>query len=124
MVIEPKCWKQKDGKWLYGGKKLTATKAIHQHCSTDCQLSAQQARKCENRECRFWGFREGKNINRYQRAIVKRDARSGKIMPLNKAGKSKPPDLSNRIFDFEGKRYKLTEIAKEEIGENAKNVSS
>lgn len=106
-------WHQKNGKWLYGEKKLTSTKAIHQHCSTDCQLSAQQARKCENRECRFWGFREGHNPNMNSRTIVKRDTATGKIVASNKTGKLKPPDLSNRIIDFEGKSYKLTEITKE-----------
>jgi len=108
-----KRWHEVKGKWLYGDKKLTAIKAIHQHCSMECLQSAQQARKCDNRECRFWGFREGHNPNVSNKTIVKRNVASGKIVALNKAEKSNPVDVSKKIMTLDGREYELTPIVKQ-----------
>ncbi len=80
-----KRWRKVKGKWLYGDKKLTAIKAIHRHCSSECLQSAQQVQKCTDKQCRFWGFRNANNPNRlkrHQTTTHPRKARSGKFSPL------------------------------------------
>jgi hypothetical protein len=88
-------------------------KAAHLHCSKICLLSAQQVRKCENRECSLWGFRDGHNPNRRKTTTIERNASSGEYMTLNKAGKSKPVDISKKILTLDGKDYELMPVIKQ-----------
>lgn len=65
-----KQWHKENGVWLYGEKKITATKASHEFCKNFCLSTAQEATKCLNIRCPLWGFRKGNNPNR--KGIVKK----------------------------------------------------
>lgn len=90
-------WRQVDGKWLYGDKKLTATKAIHVSCVECMGDNPRSVRACTNTECVRWLFRNGTNPSRKKPDRTNRNLQTGQF----KKGKQE-------IF-LDGK-YKLVRI--------------
>jgi len=97
-----KQWHKENDVWLYDGKKLTSTKAIHEYCKDFCLSTAQETTKCLNIRCPLWGFRKGNSPNppkRYPTSKQARNGASGEFLPVNNGEKR----VNIRAYSKEGK---------------------
>ena len=94
-----KQWHKENGVWLYGGKKITSTKAIHEHCKNFCVSTAQETTKCPNIRCPLWGFRRGKNPNVRNKTTRQSKDDSGRFLSVNNGEKR----VNIRAYSKEGK---------------------